>query len=70
MALLRYDDFRDGLRTVHDLAQADPDSQVAAVAAALLQQVTMGSREDTPELRRRLLALIAACKDWDRRPAK
>jgi hypothetical protein len=62
-------EFRTGLKQVYEKARTWPDSEVARTSASLLQLFTTGGGGDS-EAQARFLALVTACRDWEKRGGK
>lgn len=63
-------EWRSGLKRVYDVAKASPQSEVARASEALLRTFTIGGTGGDEEARQQVLALVSACRDWQRREPK
>lgn len=68
--LLTNAEFRRGLKSVYEKARSSPTSEVTQASAALLRTFTTGGTGGDAEARQQTLALVAACKDWEKRPPR
>jgi hypothetical protein len=67
---LSQEEWRAGLKEVYDHAKVYPNSDVARASTALLQTFTIGGTGGDEEARRQVLALVNACKGWEKRRPK